>query len=118
MLALLTSVGSHAFAQTLPSAVSPAARQLVDDLAERWHLDHYDMQADLDSRDADSTVQHLSFLYGVSISVPVACSHFGVVSLACFSSTRSETTLGQIHNAHSRARNLNAQDTRHIARNK
>ncbi len=51
--------------QLLPLATTAAARKAVDSFAERWHLEHYDMDVDIATRDADSTVQHLSFLYGV-----------------------------------------------------
>ncbi len=51
--------------QTLPGTASAEKRQALDVFVHRWHLDHYDVQADIATRDEDKSVQHLSFLYGV-----------------------------------------------------
>jgi hypothetical protein len=51
--------------QILPPANTVAAKAAVLDLLEEWHLQHYDMNADIEARNKDASVQHLSFLFGV-----------------------------------------------------
>jgi hypothetical protein len=42
-----------------------ADRAAVDGFALEWHLEHYNMEADIQARDGNPEIQHLSFLYGV-----------------------------------------------------
>lgn len=69
----------------LPPASTVEVREVLDAFVEGWHLKHYDMQADLALRDADPSVQHLNFLYGVSASAVVlleAASPVKIVSVS------------------------------------
>lgn len=54
--------------QKLPAARSASDRAAMEALADQWHMDHYSVEADIDTRDSDPTIQHLSFLYGVRVT--------------------------------------------------
>ncbi len=54
----------------LPSTCTPAAATAVDGVVRAWHLapGRYNMAADIEARDADEAVRHLTFLFNVSHS--------------------------------------------------
>ena len=62
---LLTHNPPCVLSQVVPSALGPRARDLLAAFEQDWHITHYDMQADLDTRDAYASVKHLEFLFGV-----------------------------------------------------
>ncbi len=51
----------------LPSTCTPAAVATVDGVVRAWHLapGRYNMAADIEARDADEAVKHLTFLFNV-----------------------------------------------------
>ncbi len=69
---LLSLFGGCLSRQILPAANTLQAKRAVENLLEAWHLEHYDMHADIATRDNDTSVQHLSFLYGVGDRGPAA----------------------------------------------
>lgn len=44
---------------------SATGHALIESFVLKWHLEHYDMESDIEARDQDPSVQHLNFLYGV-----------------------------------------------------
>ncbi len=71
-------LGYLSIVQMLPGCSTLEDRALVEDLAHTWHLEHYDMEPDIESRDNNPSVQHLSFLYGVRA---VCRERFAVIML-------------------------------------
>lgn len=71
--------------QKLPTCRTPADRDAVDAFALQWHLDHYSVEADTQTRDNDPSIQHLSFLYGVSCGTvgSLASLRLAVMWLSC-----------------------------------
>ncbi len=67
----------HPWTQRLPATL-PGPGAGVDELtafAREWHVQHYQMDADLATRDANPSIQHLSFLYGVREQLGAVCMH-------------------------------------------
>jgi hypothetical protein len=54
----------------LPSTCAPTAAAAVDAVVRAWHLapSRYNMTADIEARDADEAVKHLTFLFNASRS--------------------------------------------------